>query len=76
MNARYEAWIQIPKRAGSFELTHKTNDRQEAFHWLAGQVADHPASTWYGIMDRVFNVLVHQAGVVEAEIQAQVEARA
>lgn len=74
---KFEAYIEIPMSDGRvFLLEHRTDDRQEAYQWLARKVGRNPASEFYGINDRYEHKVVHQAGVVEAEMDCQLEAMA
>jgi hypothetical protein len=56
---RFKAFIHLESRG---ELTKLTDDRNEAFRWLAQKVARHPDSESYGIFDQRGQKLIHQAG--------------
>ena len=66
MRKRFQAWIQIAAvRPGAhFDVTKDTNDLREAQCWLAAQVARHPESTRYGIIDTYTLEAVHVAGTM------------
>lgn len=69
---RFEASIFVPKVDGveGFELAYQTDDELEAFQWLARAVTRHPDSEVYAIMDLRNKRIIHQAGIVEAELEA------